>query len=182
MDVVVFVVALMGHDTGRRPGRMGNERVVRHSAAARPVSCPSGHSGHPALALRGPWPGRGRAVRRIQHRSNGSFDNPSAGPSAGLGRECRPWHPPDRPQVAWLVPTFRAGWFGRIDHRENLVVAVAIGTAVRQLPQEGGDDTERGTYDTEDVGQAAPIAVHSGQDARRPPLGNHRDCGQLYPG
>lgn len=35
---------------------------------------------------------------------------------------------------------FRAGWFGRIEHRENLVVAIAIGTAVRQLPAEDTDD------------------------------------------
>ena len=35
---------------------------------------------------------------------------------------------------------FRAGWFGRIEHRENLVVAIAIGTAVRQLPPEDTDD------------------------------------------
>jgi hypothetical protein len=36
---------------------------------------------------------------------------------------------------------FRAGWFGRIEHRENLVVAIAIGTAVRQLLAEDTDDT-----------------------------------------
>lgn len=36
---------------------------------------------------------------------------------------------------------FRAGWFGRVQHRENLVVAVAIGTAVRQLSEEDTDDT-----------------------------------------
>ncbi len=36
---------------------------------------------------------------------------------------------------------FRAGWFGRIEHRENLVVAIAIGTAVRQLAVEDPDDT-----------------------------------------
>ena len=36
---------------------------------------------------------------------------------------------------------FRAGWFGRVEHRENLVVAIAIGTAVHQLPEEDTDDT-----------------------------------------
>jgi hypothetical protein len=36
---------------------------------------------------------------------------------------------------------FRAKWFGRIEHRENLVVAIAIGRAVRQLPAEDTDDT-----------------------------------------
>jgi hypothetical protein len=36
---------------------------------------------------------------------------------------------------------FRAGWFGRIEHRENLVVATAIGTAVRQLPAANQEDT-----------------------------------------
>lgn len=36
---------------------------------------------------------------------------------------------------------FRAGWFGRVEHRENLVVAIAIGTAVRELPAEDTDGT-----------------------------------------
>jgi len=36
---------------------------------------------------------------------------------------------------------FRARWFGRIEHRENLVVAIAIGTAVRQLPAADTDNT-----------------------------------------
>ena len=35
---------------------------------------------------------------------------------------------------------FRAGWFGRIEHRETLVVAIAIGTAVRQLLAEETDE------------------------------------------
>lgn len=35
---------------------------------------------------------------------------------------------------------FRAGWFGRIEHRETLVGAVAIGTAVRQLLAEETDE------------------------------------------
>jgi hypothetical protein len=37
---------------------------------------------------------------------------------------------------------FRAGWFGRIEHLENLVAAIAIGTAVRQLPPEDTDATD----------------------------------------
>jgi hypothetical protein len=39
---------------------------------------------------------------------------------------------------------FRAGWFGRVEHRENLVVAIAIGTAVRELPAEDVGDPEHG--------------------------------------
>ncbi len=40
---------------------------------------------------------------------------------------------------------FRAGWFGRVEHRENLVVAIAIGTAVRELPAGDTDDSEHGS-------------------------------------
>jgi len=36
---------------------------------------------------------------------------------------------------------FRAGWFGRVEHRKNLVVAIAIGSTVRQLSEEDTDDT-----------------------------------------
>jgi hypothetical protein len=39
---------------------------------------------------------------------------------------------------------FRAGWFGRVEHRENLVVAIAIGTAVRELSAEDTGDPEHG--------------------------------------
>ena len=38
---------------------------------------------------------------------------------------------------------FGAGWFGRVEHRENLVVAIAIGTAVRELPEGDTGDSER---------------------------------------
>ena len=36
-------------------------------------------------------------------------------------------------------PVFRAEWFGCVEHREDMVVAIAIGTAVRQLPPEDID-------------------------------------------
>ncbi len=39
---------------------------------------------------------------------------------------------------------FRAGRFGRVEHRENLVVAIAIGTAVRELADEDTGDSELG--------------------------------------
>ncbi len=64
---------------------------------------------------------------------------------------------------------FRAGWFGRVEHRENLVVA--IGTAVRQLPED----------DTEDIGQRSQgrSAFLSIQPGLQPPASGQGRCRQV---
>ena len=57
---------------------------------------------------------------------------------------------------------FRAGWFGRIEHRENLVVAMAIGTAVRQLPAEDIEDVSR-----QSQSRSAFLSIHASTPAAR---------------
>ena len=57
---------------------------------------------------------------------------------------------------------FRAGWFGRIEHRENLVVAMAIGTAVRQLAAEDNGDVCR-----QSQGRSAFLSIQASTPAAR---------------
>jgi hypothetical protein len=60
---------------------------------------------------------------------------------------------------------FRAGWFGRVEHSENMVVAIAIGTAVRQLPPEHPDDAE--DVGSRPQGRSAWLSIHGTTPAAR---------------